>query len=60
MKFEDEAIGKYTFDNAADLVKALREDYDLEALRAFRDKYIDVNTDNCTGQIADYIESVLR
>lgn len=36
------------------------EPYDMAALRAFRDKYIDVNTENCTGQFCDFIESLLQ
>ena len=39
--------------------KAKGESYDLDALRAFRDKYIDVDRENCTGQLADFIEGLL-
>ena len=35
------------------------EPYDMDALRAFRDKYIDVSTENCTGQLADFIEGLI-
>ncbi len=59
MDFETEAIGKYVFRDAASLAKALSEPYDIEALRAFRNKYIEVDTENCTGQLADFIESLL-
>ena len=38
---------------------AAGEPYDMDALREFRDKYIEVDTDNCTGQLADFIESLL-
>lgn len=55
-----EAIGKYVFTDAAELAAALdSETYDIEALRTFRDKYIDVERENCTGQLADFIESQL-
>ena len=30
--------------------------YDMEALRAFRDRYIDIDTQNCTADLADFIE----
>ncbi len=59
MDFDAEAIGKYVFRNADELAKALAEPYDMEALRAFRNKYIEVDTENCTGQLADFIESLL-
>lgn len=59
MDFASEAIGKYVFRDAALLAMALGEPYDMEALRTFRNKYIEVDTDNCTGQLADFIESLL-
>lgn len=60
MDFEKEAIGKYAFRNAAELMKELQNElYDYEALAEFRDKYIDIDTQNCTGQLADYIEGLL-
>ena len=59
MDFDSEAIGKYVFRDAAELAKSMAEPYDMEALRSFRDKYIEVNTENCTGQLADFIQSLL-
>lgn len=43
----------------ADSVKNADSSYDLEALRAFRDRYIDIDTENCTAALADFIESLL-
>ncbi len=60
MDFASETIGKYTFTDAGKLAAALEEEYDMEALRAFRDKYIDIDTENCTGQLADFIEGLLN
>ena len=59
VNFDEEAIGKYAFRDAAELAKQLEEPYDMEALRAFRSKYIEVDTENCTGQLADFIQSLL-
>lgn len=59
MDFDAEAIGKYVYRDADELAAALSKPYDMEALRSFRDKYIEVDTDNCTGQLADFIESLL-
>ncbi len=59
MDFDSEAIGKYVFRDAAELAKSMAEPYDMAALRLFRDKYIEVNTENCTGQLADFIQSLL-
>ena len=60
-----EAIDSATDCEEAQLSKHMKdksqigEPYDMEALRAFRDKYIDVDTENCTGQLADFIESLI-
>ena len=59
MNFDAESIGKYVFRDAESLAKALEEPYDMEGLRAFRKKYIEVDTDNCTVQLADFIESLI-
>lgn len=59
MDFDAEAIGKYVFTDAEQLAAALEEPYDMDALREFRNKYIEVDTENCTGQLADFIESLL-
>jgi len=54
--FEKEPIAPYVFRDAKALAAAMDGDYDMDALRAFRDRYIDVDTDNCTAALADYIE----
>ena len=60
MDFREEPVSKYVFQDARELCKVLESgEYDYDALAAFRDKYIDVDTDNCTGRLADYIESLL-
>ena len=59
MVFSDEAIGKYAFQDAKELAKALEEPYDFDALREFGRKYIDVrgawDEDVCTKELADFI-----
>lgn len=57
--FAGEPIAPYVFRDADLLAETIsRDDYDLDALRAFRDRYIDINTDNCTAALADFIESL--
>lgn len=56
--FSSEPISKYVFTGARDLAAALEEPYDFEALTQFRDRYIDVDTANCTGQLADFIQKL--
>lgn len=57
--FSAEPIASYVFRNADGLAEAaVRDDYDLNALHAFRDRYIDIDTENCTAALADFIESL--
>lgn len=58
--FDSEPISPYVFRDAGKLANAIASaadgDYDMDALRAFRDRYIDIDTSNCTAALADYIE----
>ena len=57
--FDKEPIAPYVFRDAETLAEAINKGgYDLASLRAFRDRYIDINTDNCTAALADFIESL--
>ena len=62
--FDKEPIAPYVFRDPATLAKAVDEacasedGYDLGALRAFRGRYIDITTDNCTAALADFIISL--
>ena len=71
VEYQDEPIAPYVFSDAKELGKAIEkacdaEDagsadgaYDMEALHAFRDRYIDIDTDNCTAKLADFIEGLI-
>lgn len=50
-----EPISDYVFEDAGELAAALDRPYDIEKLRRFRDRYIDIDTDRCTERLADYI-----
>ena len=58
--FDSEPISPFVFRDAGKLANAIASaadgDYDMDALRAFRDRYIDIDTSNCTAALADYIE----
>lgn len=58
--FRQETIGKYSFRNADELLTEIERSYDYKALEEFRDKYVDVDTENCTKQLADHIEKLLE
>ena len=57
--FTTEPISPYVFRNADELAKAIdKDEYELDALSEFRDRYIDIDTGNCTAALADFIESL--
>ena len=58
--FDAEPISKYVFRDAKALAAAMDEAYDFDALHAFRDRYIDIDTENCTADLADFVESLLN
>lgn len=57
--FASEPVAPYVYRDADMLADAIgKGDYDFDALHAFRDRYIDIDTDNCTAALADFIESL--
>lgn len=59
INFGNEAIAPYVYRDAATLAEAIsKNDYDIAALHVFRDRYIDIDTDNCTSALADFIVSL--
>ncbi|MCQ2547514.1 MAG: CDP-glycerol glycerophosphotransferase family protein [Clostridia bacterium] len=51
-----EAIGKYQFVKAKDVAKAIEENnYDMESLHQFRDKYIEVETKDACQRLAAFV-----
>ena len=59
LDFENEPVSDYVFGDAKELAKALDGPYDMEKLRAFRERYIDIDTVNCTADLAEFIESLI-
>lgn len=61
VSFSEEAIGRYEYSDAESLVRAAAsEEYDMDALRLFRSKYIDVDTEDCTGQLVDFMRRITK
>ena len=57
--FAAEPVAPYVFMDADALARAIGDDnYDPDDLHAFRDRYIDIDTSNCTSALADFIESL--
>jgi len=63
--FDDEPISPYVFKDPHELAAALDKPYDMDRLKAFRERYIDIDTgaageeNYCTGKLADFIESLI-
>lgn len=58
--FENEPIGRYKANNVTELVALMEQDYDYNILNDFKEKYISVNTNNCTKQIVEFIVRLIR
>jgi CDP-glycerol glycerophosphotransferase (TagB/SpsB family) len=58
--FRSEPIASYVFGSAGELAESLSKEYDMSLLRAFRDRYIDIDTENCTRDLADFIETLIQ
>ena len=60
MDFCSEPIAPYVFRDASGLAECMdKDEYDFDALHAFRDRYIDIDTSDCTSALADFIESLV-
>ena len=58
--FENEPMGKYKAENANELINLIKQDYDYNILKEFKEKYISVNTNNCTKQLVEFIVRLIR
>lgn len=58
--FSREVIGKYVTKTSKKLLALLEEEYDYSVLDKFRNKYITVNTINCTKQLASDILELME
>lgn len=57
--FEREPISIFVYSDPGNLWAALDEKYEKERLIEFRKRYITVDTENCTGKLADFLLSLL-
>ena len=58
--FENEPMGKYKANNVTELIELMEQDYDYNILREFKEKYISVDTNNCTKQIVEFIVRLIK
>ena len=55
-----EEMGQAAAADATALSQMMKEEYDFEALERFRDKYISVDTDDCTERLGEYLVSLMK
>ena len=58
--FETELIGKYKAQNVTQLLDIMDQEYDYKVLDQFKNKYISIDTNNCTGQIVEFIARLMK
>lgn len=58
--FKNEKIGKYMAKKPEELLELLEQEYDFSALEDFRNRYITVNTQNCSKQLAKTILEIVN
>lgn len=57
---QKEDISDYVCDVEEDLFKKLKQQYKRDAVVRFREKYIEINMGDCTGQLSDFIIGLLK
>lgn len=58
--FEKEHIGKYVAKTSDKILELLEEEYDYSTLENFKNKYIAVDTNNCTEKLSKYILELMN
>ena len=54
-----EAIGSYVCKTEEALYDKLKEPYDKQAITAFREKYLEIDLENCTQKLGDFVIGLL-
>lgn len=58
--FNNEPIKRCVAQNNEELKLLLNEPYDIEEVRKFRDKYIEIDYNNCTSKLVDFIFEIMN
>lgn len=59
VNLKEEAIGPYVCVSEQELFDVLKLQYEKAAVKAFREKYIEINLDNCTQSLVDFLRGLL-
>ena len=58
--FRKEEIGKYTVETPDKLLNLMEKEYDYSVLERFRNKYITVDTKDCTNKLSKFILELMK
>ena len=58
--FKKEEIGKYATNSAKKLLKMIDREYDYNILEIFKNRYININYDNCTSKLTKFIMELIN
>lgn len=56
----EEPINHYVCEKADQLIEKMNEEYDFSALKNYRDKYVEFDINDCSGQLADWLLQQLK
>jgi len=60
VNFEKEEIGRYVAKTSDKIIQLLEEKYEYSILEEFKNKYITVDTNNCTEKLSKYILELMK
>ncbi|MGN0681964.1 MAG: CDP-glycerol glycerophosphotransferase family protein [Candidatus Fimisoma sp.] len=60
LEYAKEKIGKYVFKSAEELFESIERPYDLSVVEDLKNRYIDVDTTNCSSRIVDFVKQFLN
>lgn len=58
--FETEKIGKYAVKTEEELLQKLEEEYDYDALKNFKERYIEVEPGKCTKKFGNFLMELMK
>ncbi len=58
--FEKEEVGKYQTENVQELLNFIEEEYDYDALKKFKQKYIEVPINGCVDKLIEFIMRLMK
>lgn len=55
INLHEEPIGRYVCETSEELIVKMQEEYDYSCVKAYKEKYVDFDTNDCSGQFAKWL-----